>query len=211
VTPEDPLPDDATSPEVGPRAGQELPVGSPLDSAHGAMGRRPPQQLTLPLPRWLGPLALFCAVALIPWMVYLAKTLPSRQRAVDYDIAWIGYDAAMAVVLAALAYCALRRKPATGAIAAVLATMLVIDAWFDIVTTEKRDQLMMAIASAALAEIPLAIICAWVAINAERVQTRAYRSMRMRWEGSVELARTGTGNGDREGPVSDPPGPPQPR
>jgi hypothetical protein len=215
VTPQDLSPepqraDDATSPEVGPQAGRELPAGSPLDSAQGATGRLP-QQLTLPLPRWLGPLALFCAVGLIPWMIYLAKTLPSRQRAVDYDIAWIGYDAAMAVVLAALAYCALRSKPATGAVAAVLATMLVIDAWFDIVTTDKRDQLMMAIASAVLAEIPLAIVCAWVAINAERVRTRAYGSLRMRWERAAELARTGAGTGDRTGPVNDPPGPPRPR
>jgi hypothetical protein len=200
-------PDDATSPEVGPRAGQALP-GSPLDSAQGATARLP-QQLTLPLPRWLGPLALLCALGLIPWMIYLAKTLPSRQRAVDYDIAWIGYDAAMAVVLAALAYCALRRKPATGAVAAVLATMLVIDAWFDIVTTDKPRQLMFAILSAVLAEIPLAIVCAWVAFNAERVQARAYLSLRMPWERAVESARNPSGGAGQS--VSDPPDPPPPR
>jgi hypothetical protein len=200
--------DDAASRELGPHAGQELPAGSPLDSVQAALGVVP-KQLTLPLPRWLGPLAVCCAVGIVPWMVYLAMTLPERTRAVDYDIAWIGYDAAMCAVLAALAYCALRRKMATGAIAAVAATMLVVDAWFDIVTTDKRQQLMMAIISAAFAEIPLAIVCAWVAINAERVRARAYRSLRMRWERALEIARSGSGESGP--PVSDRPDPRPPR
>jgi hypothetical protein len=197
-------PDDSSSPEMGPRAGQELPAGSPLDSVQAALGVVP-KQLTLPLPRWLGPLAVCCAVGIIPWIVYLALTLPARTRAVDYDIAWVGYDAAMCAVLATLAYCALRRTMATGAIAAVAATMLVIDAWFDIVTTDKRDQLMMAIISAAFVEIPLAIVCAWVAINAERVRARAYRSLRMRWEHALDIARTASGASDP--PVNDEPVP----
>jgi hypothetical protein len=200
--------DDDLPAGLGPESGRELPAGSPLDSAEAALGGLP-RQLTLPLPRWLGPLALCCAIGIVPWIVYLALTLPRRQRAVDYDIAWVGYDAAMAVVLAALAYCALRRKPATGAIAAVAATMLVIDAWFDIVTTDKPQQLTLAIISAVFAEIPLAIVCAWVAFNAERVRTRAYRSLRMRWEQAVELARRPSGDAGR--PVSERPGPPPPR
>lgn len=201
-------PDDAASPELGPRAGQELPAGSPLDSAEAALGGMP-KQLTLPLPRWLGPLAVCCAIGIIPWVVYLALTLPVRQRAVDYNVAWVGYDAAMAVVMASLAYCALRRKPATGAIAAVVATMLVIDAWFDIVTTDKREQLMFAITSAVLLELPLAIVCAWVAVNAERVHARAYRSLRMRWERTVDVAADHSGAAGP--PLSEPPGPAPPR
>jgi hypothetical protein len=200
--------DDATSPEVGPRAGPELPAGSPLDSAQAALGGAP-KQLTLPLPRWLGPLAVCCAIGIVPWMVYLAMTLPARQRAVHYDVAWLGYDAAMCAVLATLAYCALRRKPATGAVAALASTMMVIDAWFDIVTTDKGPQLTLAIVSAVFAEIPLAIVCAWVAVNAERVQARAYRSLRMRAERAQRSARPRPGRSGR--PVTDPPDPAPPR
>ncbi len=200
--------DDPTSAELGPRAGLKLPAGSPLDSAEAATGGMP-KQLTLPLPRWLGPLAVCCAIGIVPWIVYLALALPTRQRAVDYDVAWVGYDAAMAFVMAALAYCALRRKPATGAIAAVLATMLVIDAWFDIVTTDNRQQFLFAVASAVLLEIPLAIVCAWVAVNAERVRNRAYLSLRMRWEQAVRTAPDQSGEASE--PVSDPPGLPPPR
>ncbi|MEP7179122.1 MAG: hypothetical protein ABI775_08545 [Pseudonocardiales bacterium] len=200
--------DDERSSRLGPEAGQELPAGSPLDSAEGAMGGLP-KQLTLPLPRWLGPLAVCCAIGFIPWIVYLALTLPARQRAVDYDIAWVGYDAAMAVVMAALAFCALRRKPATGAVAAVAATMLVVDAWFDIVTTEEPEHLTLAIISAVLLEIPLAIVCAWVAFNAERVRARAYHSLHKRWESAIAAVPDPPGRSDQ--PVSDPPGPAPPR
>jgi len=180
-----------------------LPAGSPLDSAEAALGVEH-KQVTLPVPRWLGPLAVACAVGIIPWIVYLALTLPARQRAVDYDVAWVGYDAAMAAVLAALAYCAQRRKTATGPVAAVAATLLLVDAWFDIVTTQGGQQLAFAIASAVLLEIPLAILCIWVAVNAERVRERAYLTLHARWQRAVGIGRD---RGDARRSVSDPPGP----
>jgi hypothetical protein len=187
---------------AGQPVAAELPSGSPVDTIAAALGVIPPQP-SLPLPRWFGPLATSVAIGIVPWIVYLALTLPGHQRTVDYDIAWVGFDCAMCVVLAALAYCALRRKPATEPLAAVAATMLVVDAWFDIVTSEEGTHLMFAVLSAVLAELPLAIICAWVAVNAERVQERAYRRLRMRWESAVQLARA---NGaPLDAPVVSPP------
>jgi len=183
-------------PPTGARAAEpdqpvphDLPSGSPVEAIEAALGVIPPRPL-LPLPRWLGPLAVCCVIGIVPWIVFLSLTLPGRQRAVDYDIAWVGFDSAMGVVLAVLAYCALRRKPATGPIAAVAATMLVIDAWFDIVTTDEGRQLAFAIAAAVVAELPLAVICAWVAVNAERVRARAYQRLRLRWERAVQIAHS---------------------
>jgi len=173
---------------AGQPVAPELHSGSPVDAIEAALGVIPPQP-SLPLPRWFGPLACCVAIGIVPWIVYLAMTLPGHQRAEDYDIAWVGFDSGMALVLAALAYCALKRKPATGPLAAVAATMLVVDAWFDIVTSEEGTKLVLAALSAAVAELPLAIICAWVAVNAERVRARAYRRLRMRWERAVEIAR----------------------
>jgi len=98
---------------LGPPAGPELPAGSPLDAAQAALGVMP-KQITLPLPPWLGPLAVCCALGIVPWVVYLAVTLPGRQRAVDYDIAWVGYDAVMGGDGGAspAAHCDARRLPA---------------------------------------------------------------------------------------------------
>jgi hypothetical protein len=173
----------------------ELPSGSPIDALEAALGVIPPKQ-QLPLPRWLAPLALSCVIGFIPWIVYLSMTLPSDQRTDDYDIAWVGFDSAMCLVLTVLAFLAIRRKTATGPVAAVAATMLLIDAWFDIVTAKDGGDLLLAALFAAFAEIPLAIICAWVAVNAERVRARAYRRLRSRWEHAVEIARSARPPGD---------------
>lgn len=166
----------------------ELPSGSPVESIEAALGAMPAKP-ALPLPRWLGPLAVCCLIAMLPWIVYLGMTLPRRARADHYDLAWIGFDCGMWIVLAALAVAALRRHPATGPVAAVAATMLVVDAWFDVVTTDDDTEFVLALVLAVTAELPLAIICAWVAVNAERIRARAYRRMRLRWERAIVLVR----------------------
>jgi hypothetical protein len=54
------------------------------------------------LRRWLAPLFLLAALALIPWTVYLVVSLPGRHLQTGYyDVAWGGFDLALAVVLAA--------------------------------------------------------------------------------------------------------------
>jgi hypothetical protein len=165
----------------------ELPDGSPIESLEAALGMIPARQ-KMPLPRWLGPLAVCCLVGMLPWIIYLALTIPARARADHYDLAWIGFDCAMWTVLAALAYFALRHHPATGPVAAIASAMLVVDAWFD-VTTSHGNEFLVSLLLAVLAELPLAIICAWAAINAERIRANAYRSLRLRWQRAVDLAR----------------------
>ena len=171
---------------------EELPSGSPVDSIEAALGIIPPKQ-AIPLPRWLGPLALCCLIGMLPWIVFLAFTIPQRSSAQHYDLAWIGFDCAMWLVLAALAFFALRRHPATEPVAAVASTMLVVDAWFDVTTSADRKQFLIALVLACTAELPLAIICAWAAVNAERIRARAYRGLHMRWEIALKLLRERTG------------------
>lgn len=153
-----------------------------------ALGEIPPRP-RLPLPRWVAPLALVCIVCMVPWIVYLALTIPQHSRAAHYDIAWIGFDCAMWAVLASLAVCAWRRSPAIGAVAAVAATMLCVDGWFDVTTSDGHGELVVSLIEALCVELPLALICVWVSVNAERVRLRAYRGLRRRWLRAVDLAR----------------------
>ena len=146
-------------------------------AAHEDGTAHEPPPPRLPLPRWVAWLSALCAIALVPWIVYLAYVLPGHARAAHYDIAWVGFDVGLCVVLLALAWCAARRKPATEALAAVAATFLVVDAWFDVTTASGRARFLSALASAVLIELPLAALCAWIAVNAERLRTRAYRRL----------------------------------
>jgi hypothetical protein len=162
----------------------ELPDPSVVDTVERAVGHA---RSTLPLPRWLGPFAVCGVVGMVPWIVYLALTLPGHERTEHYDLAWIGFDCAMLLVLAALAVAAFRRHPATGPVAAVAAAMMVVDAWFD-VTTSHGGEFLVAVLLAVFAELPLAIICAWTAVNAERVRERAYRKLHARWRAAERKA-----------------------
>ena len=123
--------------------------------------------MRIALPRWMTMLLALVAVALVPWILYLTVTLPSRHLASHYDVAWVGFDIALAASFAATAWAALRGSYWLAPLAAVTGTMLVCDAWFDIVTSQSGSEMWEAIAEAVLAELPLAALCAFIVYDAE--------------------------------------------
>jgi hypothetical protein len=62
--------------------------------------------------RWAGPLFALFSVILLPWIGYLAVSLPARQLSSNYDAAWAGFDVILFCGLAATAVCA-RAGPVT--------------------------------------------------------------------------------------------------
>jgi hypothetical protein len=103
------------------------------------------------------------AFVIVPWTVFLALRLPSHHVTPHWSIAWGGFDVALAASAAFTAY-ALARNPTWIAVAAsVMGTLLVCDAWFDLLTARAGGELAEAVAEAALAELPLAALCFWLA------------------------------------------------
>ena len=62
----------------------------------------------IPLPHWVTLLLGVVALALVPWILYLTFTLPSRHVTLHYDLAWVGFDIALTASFAATAWAALR-------------------------------------------------------------------------------------------------------
>jgi hypothetical protein len=122
-----------------------------------------------PAPRWLAYAFLFCSLALLPWTVWLYQNLPTRATADNWDLAWAGFDVAIAATLLATAVGALRRSAWTQGAAASAATLLICDGWFDVMTSPTARQLEVAVVMAVAAEAPLALVCIWVARNSERI------------------------------------------
>ena len=114
------------------------------------------------LPRWVPPLLGVVAVALIPWTLWLTFALPSRHVTHHYRDAWVGFDVALAASFAMTAVAALRLSRWLPIAAAVNTTLLVCDAWFDVVTSGHGGELVEALVEAAAAEVPLAALCAWI-------------------------------------------------
>jgi hypothetical protein len=119
-------------------------------------------------PRWVAPLFAVAAIALIPWIVLLVSVLPSRDEAAHWDIAWGGFDVAMALLLLAVALAAWRRSPWLEGAATATATLLFVDAWFDVLTSSTRAELVAAVLAAVLVELPLAVLCLLLARDTER-------------------------------------------
>jgi hypothetical protein len=146
-------------------------AGSPEEAARIAGVPRPN---SVHVPRWFAFAVAAGAVLFVPWIVYLAVELPTRVRTSHYDVMWVGFDVAMWAVLVCLAIAAVRRSTWTGPLAVCAATFLVLDAWFDIITADSREDLMWAVLSAVFIELPAAAVCAWIAHNAEVIRRRAY-------------------------------------
>jgi hypothetical protein len=133
-----------------------------------------------PIPRWVAPLFAVVGIGLVPWTIWIAYDLPQRHLARHWDIAWGGFDAAMAGLLLATAFAAVRRSPWIQSTATAAATMLACDAWFDMATAARGREEAMAIATALLLELPLAVICLWVARNVEHTHELLRRRVRPR-------------------------------
>lgn len=121
---------------------------------------------------WAGPVFVLLTAAMVPWTVFLAVTLPVKQTAEHYDLAWVGFDVALVGVLGWTAWCALRRSPTLAVAASMTSTMLVVDAWFDVVTAPTGQDLALALSMALVVELPLAAVCVWLARNGQHIAER---------------------------------------
>src|SRR5690348_11610727 len=76
----------------------------------------------VPSRRRLGPLLVAAAALLLPWTLVLALRLPARHTTQHWDVAWVGFDVALAAALAATGWAIVRRATWATQIAAVAAT-----------------------------------------------------------------------------------------
>jgi hypothetical protein len=130
------------------------------------------------VPRWVALLLTAITAGLVIWTLYLSYALPARHVTDHWRIAWAGFDIGLALSLAATALGVLREAQWVDATAAVSATLLITDAWFDIVLSDSGGERVEAIVLAAIGEIPLALFCVWIVMNAERAIASLKESQR---------------------------------
>lgn len=133
----------------------------------------PTHDQTQRMARLVGPTFVVCAVALVPWAAYLYVVLPGRAESHNYDLAWAGFDVAMVLALLATTWALVRLSRALPIAASALATMLVVDAWFDVLTAPPGAERLVAVAMALLVELPLAAVASWMAYHGQALRERA--------------------------------------
>lgn len=105
---------------------------------------------------------------LIPWIVYLAYTLPPKQTMANWCPAWVGFDMIMILVVIAIIYLALKKSPWLSFPLIALAAILFVDAWFDVITANGNQEITNALLMAFLGEIPWALFSIWCAVRVQR-------------------------------------------
>lgn len=161
--------------EAEPGTGDEVALdGLEGDDVAGEdLGPIPPGR---PVERWVGVAILLCAALTVGWLAELWVTLPYRDVSAHYRLAWVGFDAMLALALGRTGWLAWRGRDHVELPAVASATLLVVDVWFDIVTASHPRDLVLAVGSAILVEIPLALVCLRIALAAERI-----RRQRLDW------------------------------
>jgi len=113
-------------------------------------------------------------IGLIPWISYLALTLPAKYVAHNWTVTWVGFDVLLFGFMAATAVFALLRRQLMILTAFATGVLLVSDAWFDIVTAGPED-MWWSVAIAVFVEIPLALLLVTGALRILRLTvTRLY-------------------------------------
>ncbi len=116
-------------------------------------------------------------LGLVPWIVLLGLTLPHRYVADHWSVAWVGFDVALLGALVMTAWAAWRRRQIVIAAALVTGTMLVVDAWFDIITDSSTRDLVISVITAAFGELPLAVLVFMGAFRLIRLTTHTARTL----------------------------------
>lgn len=105
------------------------------------------------------------SLAMIPWLSYLALTLPANYVAHNWPVTWIGFDVLLVVFMLATAVLGYLRRQLLVPAAFTTGVLLICDAWFDLMTAGPRD-VWLAVVTALLIELPLA---AFMIFSAQRM------------------------------------------
>ena len=97
------------------------------------------------------------AIGLIPWMIYLAFTLPANYVAHNWPATWIGFDCVLIAFMAATAVLGWLRRELVILPGFTTGVLLICDAWFDIMTAGP-GQLWPSVLAAAVLNLPIAAI-----------------------------------------------------
>ena len=88
------------------------------------------------IPKWASILYAVLAAILIPWIFNLAQNLPARHLVWHWDAMWVGFDILMLITMAITVWLVIKKRIWVVLSATVLATLFIVDAWFDIMTSK---------------------------------------------------------------------------
>lgn len=112
--------------------------------------------LKIPVPTWAAQIYIVLSIILIPWTVYLSASLPTYHLSDHWDVSWTGLDIGIIITLLLTGLFAALKSQWIVISASTVGSLLVVDAWFDVMSERRGLQLHEAILLAIFIELPLA-------------------------------------------------------
>ena len=97
------------------------------------------------------------SVALVPWIIYLALTLPEKYEAHNWTATWVGFDVLLLLFIITTAVLGFLRRQLLILTAFTTGVLLICDAWFDVMTATPADR-WISVLTAIFGELPLSIL-----------------------------------------------------
>ena len=97
------------------------------------------------------------AVVLPPWIVYLAVSLPDQHDSEQWKLVWVGFDIALLACLVAAGWLGARRRRRAVPVLVANATLMLCDAWFDVMLSWHAADWWTSVVMAVVVEVPLAV------------------------------------------------------
>ena len=124
------------------------------------------RKVKISIPAWSARLYVIISVLLIPWAVYLSFALPTHHLSRNWDITWVGLDAALIGSLLTTGILAKLKSIYVVLTSTITATLFITDAWFDILSYHAGSKgFNEAVTMAILGEIPMAIMSLLLAVH----------------------------------------------
>jgi len=102
------------------------------------------------------------AVAIVPWMAWLAHLFSAEHLDVRFGWMWGVLDMAEFFTLVLTTYYGFKRSGWVVVTAAMLGLLFLVDAWFDVLTSKTSAESETAIMFALFMELPLALLSFWI-------------------------------------------------
>ncbi|HWE68845.1 MAG TPA: hypothetical protein VG205_00710 [Acidimicrobiales bacterium] len=125
--------------------------------------------------RWIVRFLALCCLGLVPWTIGLAVTLPRSYLVGNWPLAWTGFDLILLGCLSTTAWALWRERQVAVPAAMITSALLLCDAWFDIITAHGGRCLAVSVATAVVAEVPIAILLGVISVRLQQAGVRVAR------------------------------------
>lgn len=124
------------------------------------------RRIKITIPSWAAIIYIIISIGLVPWTIHLSFALPEHHLSRNWDITWVGLDAALIISLLATGILAKTKSIYMVISAVVTGTLFATDAWFDILSYKAGSHgFNEAMTMAIIGELPMALMSFALAVH----------------------------------------------